>query len=278
MGAQLKRSLKVSRWGLLFLGILSWLLLFSWVPAQAFSQLGGYTCAACHQERAGVSSRTYEGRQVCPECEQASLPRCFICKIPIRGGGLHFSDGRRNCDLHSQRVVTTQSEVERYFREAWSLIARYVSPQIKCDPDLTSVHIVDYNLFVERLRLSGKAGESRAHGLTLTINSGGFVTMPVSQVFVLQGLPDEHALSVIVHECGHVWQNANLMRPLDKTRNEGFCQWLSYKVNQGLGRRQQMAELLARRDPYYGVGLQVYLQLEKQLGIEGLLDYALGRD
>ena len=236
------------------------------------------TCSVCKRKVVDQAFTVYrDGLVACATCKAAGLPQCFLCRLPIREGGLVFSDGRRSCEYHSHNIVTTQAQAQTYFNKAWKLIARYVSPKITYDPRSVSVHIVDYNLFLERLRNSpNHDDESRVYGLTNTYGPSSNPQKAVSQVFLLQGLPSADALSTMVHECGHVWQQKNRKIDLDLLRSEGFCQWLSYKVNVGLRRQDQVRILLDRDDPYYGQGLQYYLQLERRGGLPAVFRYAVG--
>ncbi|MGM9999184.1 MAG: hypothetical protein ACI38Q_07330 [Candidatus Bruticola sp.] len=235
------------------------------------------TCSCCNNKPSDAQIvRLRDNLISCRKCWESKLPRCFLCNLPIINGGLVFSDGRRLCPYHSVSAVNDQHSAEVYFDKAKQLIRQYVSPSINIDDASLSIHIVDQNVLCEKMRSSGDPSPSLklTSGRTLLYKIGGRMLF---RIYVLQGLPSEDFLTTMVHECGHVWQMKNKVVPLSKRREEGFCEWLSYKVNQHLHRQTQIELLEHKNDSIYHQGLMEYLDIEKKQGRNGVLSYALGK-
>ena len=267
------------------------------------SSTGECICQQCYNKKAprcsscgrliplGEHCITYEdGAFVCDYCSKDSeLPHCFICHRPIAEGGLIFSDGRRSCQEHSKNPVNDQRQLDMYFAKAKELITKCVSPKINVERAHPVPYIVDQPTIerrhVEQVKLMGKqSDEPSLLGLTLTNKAGtGSGWQCQHRVYILQGLPAEDCLTVMVHELGHVWQNdnTNFLR-LTLRQREGFAEWVAYKVNKALHRQDQINSMLNKsRNPKlsdYSMGLRDYLNLESRYGVDGVLRYALGED
>lgn len=234
-------------------------------------------CASCHKPiLSGKYLRLRDNLYSCDKCEKAGLPRCFICDLPISSGGLVFSDGRRLCAFHSATAVNDQASAQVYFRKAKSLINQYISPSININDVVVTVHIVDQKVLAEKMRSDYDKEPSLklTCGKTLEYYVGG--GKKVYRIYVLQGLPSEDFLSTMIHECGHVWQMSHKVRRLGLRHQEGFCEWLSYKINKQLRRQTQIFLLENKKDSIYHAGLVNYLELESKKGKEGVLRSALG--
>ncbi|MGM9992439.1 MAG: hypothetical protein ACI376_06275 [Candidatus Bruticola sp.] len=234
-------------------------------------------CSCCHRKPTDAAIvRLRDNLVSCSQCWNSKLPRCFLCNLPISSGGLIFSDGRHLCPYHSASAINDQHSAEIYFDKAKQLIKQYVSPSINIDDASISIHIVDKNVLCEKMRSGGDPSPSLelTSGRTLQYKIGGRMLF---RIYVLQGLPSEDFLTTMVHECGHVWQMKNIVTPLSQRRQEGFCEWLAYKVNNQLHRQTQIQLLEAKNDNVYHKGLLEYLDLEKRRGRSAVLSYALGK-
>lgn len=234
-------------------------------------------CSNCHKPiLSGKYMRLRDNLYSCSECEKSGLPRCFICSLPISSGGLVFSDGRRLCAFHSTTAVNDQASAQVYFRKAKSLINQYISPSININDVVVTIHIVDQKVLAEKMRsdYDNEPSLKMTCGKTLEYDVGG--GKKVYRIYILQGLPSEDFLTTMIHECGHVWQMSHKVRRLGLRHQEGFCEWLSYKINKQLRRQNQILLLENKKDSIYHAGLQNYLKLESQKGKEGVLRSALG--
>lgn len=233
-------------------------------------------CSCCHKPiLVGKYMHLRDNLYSCIKCEKAGLPRCFLCNLPISSGGLVFSDGRRLCAFHSATAVNDQKSAQVYFRKAKSLINQYISPSININDVVVTIYIVDQNVLAQKMR-SGEEQDPSLKltcGKTLEYHVGG---KKIYRIYILQGLPSEDFLTTMIHECGHVWQLSHKVRRLGLRQQEGFCEWLSYKINKQLRRQTQISLLENKNDSIYHAGLQEYLALEKQKGKKEVLRSALG--
>lgn len=233
-------------------------------------------CSNCHNPiLSGKYMRLRDNLYSCEKCEKAGLPRCFLCNLPISSGGLVFSDGRRLCAFHSASAVNDQKSTQVYFRKAKALIKQYVSPSVDIDNVDVTIHIVDQNVLAEKIRSEYEQEPSLklTCGKTLEYRLGN---KKIYRIYILQGLPSEDFLTTMIHECGHVWQMSHKVRRLGLRHQEGFCEWLSYKINKQLRRSTQISLLENKNDSIYHVGLLNYLDIEAKLGKDGVLRGALG--
>ncbi|MBQ7501083.1 protein DA1, partial [bacterium] len=230
-------------------------------------------CSVCGKKAIGKYTVTGYGHFIaCSDCMARKAPKCFLCSLPVIKNGVKYSDGRYACKYHCNDAITTQKQLKPYLRRAWKLIGAYVSPRLKTIPEYLTVHIVD-ETSLKNAHNKDRDELSMIFGMTHTFPRGDTVMF---QIWILQGLPPNELDSTMVHECGHVWlrMHAEGLKG-DTPREEGFCEWLSYKVNLGLGREDLAKQIDSRRDKLYGEGFQMYKKIEQKSGINGVLRYAL---
>jgi hypothetical protein len=75
---------------------------------------------------------------------------------------------------------------------------------------------------------------------------------------------------VLAHEYAHAWQNERCPPDAPLEIQEGFAEWVSFKLLQSWGCGKRMARML-RRDDLYGLGLQKMLEWERREGAPGVL-------
>jgi hypothetical protein len=75
------------------------------------------------------------------------------------------------------------------------------------------------------------------------------------------------------HELTHAWQSSNC--PLqDRMLTEGFAMYCEYKFLQAIGEKAFAESLLRIKDPDYGDGLRLFVEVEKKNGVQGAIEYA----
>jgi hypothetical protein len=84
-------------------------------------------------------------------------------------------------------------------------------------------------------------------------------------IFVEYGLPQIVLLEVLAHEYAHAWQSENCTAGASPEVQEGFAEWVSYKLLEGWGCYRR-SERMLRRDDVYGRGLKLMLQWESEGG------------
>ena len=89
-------------------------------------------------------------------------------------------------------------------------------------------------------------------------------------IFIEHGLPRIVLLEVLAHEFAHAWQSEQSPPDAPLEVQEGFAEWVSYKLLESLGCHKRMARIL-KRDDLYGQGLQQVLAWERESGVAGVL-------
>lgn len=95
-------------------------------------------------------------------------------------------------------------------------------------------------------------------------------------VYLLKEQACDEVLATLLHELTHAWQMENC--PVQSPElAEGFARWVEYKGLQYAELYLLADRLLQVRDPWYGLGLHKWLELEDKIGISGCLQYARNR-
>ena len=96
-------------------------------------------------------------------------------------------------------------------------------------------------------------------------------------IYLLNGVPEERLVTVSAHEYAHAWhaeRHPHYSQTSPEMR-EGFAEWVAYKVAQQARRVTQTATLEQPTSSIYYSGLRKFLDLERRVGVAGVLDYAL---
>jgi hypothetical protein len=80
-------------------------------------------------------------------------------------------------------------------------------------------------------------------------------------IFIEHGLPRIVLLEVMAHEYAHAWQSENSPPDAPLIVQEGFAEWVAYKLLASWGCYRRSDRML-RRDDLYGRGLRVILGWE----------------
>jgi hypothetical protein len=96
-------------------------------------------------------------------------------------------------------------------------------------------------------------------------------------IFVEYGLPRIVLIEVMAHEFAHAWQCENGERDQQPETQEGFAEWVAYKLLEGLGCRRRCERML-RRDDLYGHGLRKMLKSESEGGKTAVFRLAMSSE
>ena len=236
---------------------------------------------------------------ICDDCWENKLSKCAVCGVPVAIGGASRADGAKLCGVHAlpsnPRVLDPNKGAEAlnivlpsgsdsdpivrdeqlvpYFQLAQAYIIRYVSPRLDISANPPALRVEDDT--------GGHVGGSTWGLATYQYMkySGGAAYKYNFVIYILKGLYPQDAMSTLCHEMAHIWhyRNANT-DGFSKRKMEGFAEWVCYKVNKGLGRDWQMAGLIRKNSEDYRGGLQDYLKIESESGVEGVLRYAVSRE
>jgi hypothetical protein len=92
-------------------------------------------------------------------------------------------------------------------------------------------------------------------------------------VYVQKGLSRPRFKAVAAHEMVHAFEReAGLLRSHYSLR-EGFARWVEYKVLLSEGEHAEAEKLMRLRSWRTGKGIKLLLEVEKEKGVRGVLDY-----
>ena len=106
------------------------------------------------------------------------------------------------------------------------------------------------------------------------IEVGGFYRpFAPESIWVVSGRPRGLLMGDLAHELAHAWQSTN--SPLqDRKIKEGFAMWCQYKTLVSLGREDMARQYARLKDPDYGGGLRMFLKIEEEKGLAGVIEFA----
>lgn len=219
---------------------------------------------------------------VCMRCRDA-LPQCFLCSLPCDGerGGVAFADGRFACRLHATGGVTDSARARQIFSRARRELASTFGGVLDIKTPIQGVLLVDVQGLIQAARQSGhnpSLSNGRVLGIAtvVLVSRQGRRTMDPSTVHLLNNVPEDRLLTVCTHEYAHVWHAEN-HKDYSQTQpvlREGFAEWVAYKVAQKHGRTGQMKLMMNPNGGVYYQGLLKFLELERQKGVPGVLQFA----
>ena len=135
--------------------------------------------------------------------------------------------------------------------------AKWLGMQLRRPCQLRLVSRRQLMSLLEKSSLHSLDADSRGRCFGLFIREGDH-----RSIFVEYGLPQIVLLEVMAHEYAHAWQSEQC--PPDDTGEvqEGFAEWVAYKLLEGWGCWRRSNRML-RRDDLYGRGLKLMLQWEQ---------------
>lgn len=210
-------------------------------------------------------------------------PACFLCASPAdpKNAAMQLPDGRQLCGRDRQTAVFSPQRARELFVIATSEVVSALGPRMALKVPVRDVKLVDVPGLVTASRgqyQSASVAGGRILGLTqLVLKSRGSErwTEPAT-VYLLNGVPEERFVTVSAHEYTHAWHGENHPRYSETSpeMREGFAEWVAYKVAQHARRTQQTALLNLPIPSIYYTGLKKYLDLERRVGVEGVLRHA----
>ncbi len=237
-------------------------------------------CLQCYQERLRctacdmqVGSQAFmlegESQIYCKLCFE-QRPRCDTCGRPV---GAHYwtrTDGRKLCDRCQSTAVSDPAYAHALYRWVRATLARSLGMTLRnpCQLKLANRH--QLLELIEKSSLHSLDADSRGRCFGLFIREGAH-----QAIFVEYGLPQIVLLEVVAHEYAHAWQNENCLGELAPETQEGFAEWVAYKLLQGWGCHRRSQRML-RREDIYGRGLKIMLEWEKEGGQAGVFRRVMG--
>ncbi len=187
-------------------------------------------CAVTDQQIKGEYLYDFWGNNYIKSLE-GKIPRCDYCGRFISdattGGGITYADGRHICNICRPDAIHDLTTARKLLEDAKTWLARL---DIVIDYDKIGLHLVDRN----RLRqLSGSGNDNEMGFVEYEYSSyANVVVMKKLDIYILEGIPRLHFISVAAHELMHIWQYLHGKIDNDPVLSEGSCNYASYLVLQ----------------------------------------------
>lgn len=194
----------------------------------------------------------YQETWFCLDCYWQASGRCRFCqeKKP--------PDGDTRCRQCLSKRVQTQAVAQDLLDEV----------QWFCRDELGLVVKQPY-----KLKLADTAAaipKLHTDAYTLSLSTVGLWVPRERTMWAVKGYPFWFTSAVLAHEHAHAWQQENCPAQTQDLL-EGFAAWVEWRVVQNLGYASFAENMFRLPCPIYGRGLRRCLQLEQQVGAEGLL-------
>lgn len=227
-------------------------------------------CASCHRQ-VGTQAFMLEGeaRIYCRHCFE-DRPRCDTCGAPVGTQYWTRPDGRTLCDRCQSTAVSDPAQAHALYDQVRAGLAGTLGMSLREPCQLKLVNRRQLHELIEKSSLHNLDADSRGRCFGLFIREGRH-----RAIFVEYGLPQIVLLEVLSHECAHAWQSENWRSGTPPEVQEGFAEWVSYKLLQSWGCKRR-SERMLRRDDLYGAGLKLMLDWERESGPEGVFARAAG--
>lgn len=197
----------------------------------------------------------------CPDCEKKT-PKCDCCGLPAGNSPVILSDGRKICpDCESTAVKDIDSVKFIYDAVATFLKKEY-------NMAIGHVNQISFKELSEMEKL-GKlvpgSDENKSIPLGLFMRTGDNF-----DIYVQKNLPRSLLTGVLAHEYAHSYMsNVNSAKIDNMEINEGFAEWIRYKVLAYIGDNAGM-KLIEKRTDVYGRGYQLFKRAEDEKGLGGV--------
>lgn len=218
-------------------------------------------CSSCNVHVGNQAVMLRGGRQVyCAPCFE-QRPRCDTCGRPV--GALYWlhRHGRKLCDPCQSTSVGQTAHAHILYKRVRSGLMRALGMKLGEPCQLKMAGRRQMLSLIDKSTLHSLDADSRGRCFGLFLREGRH-----RAIFVEYGLPQIVLLEVMAHEYAHAWQSERCAANLPPEIQEGFAEWVAYKLLQSWGCRYRTARML-RRDDVYGRGLQMMLGWEEEGGV-----------
>ena len=213
---------------------------------------------------------TGEQKEVCSDC--IKLPRCYICGMPIKEGGVQLPDGRWLCARDAKTVVLKADDVVQICAEVREDLDRLFS-RFTAFPTNVDVNVIDRIDVNSMFNTEGNMFESPdLLGCIHPVTVNGRTRYKMS---VLVGMPLAQVKETCAHEYSHAWVGENVPRErrarLGRDAEEGFCELIGYLLMDSQNEDQEKERVL--RNHYTRGQINLFLEAEQRYGFDEVLDW-----
>lgn len=231
-------------------------------------------CSVCRQIITGQYLIDHWGNKYHAHHRQ-EIEGCSFCgrllSDPKANGGQAFDADHHICGTCSQDAVTSETTADRLVKQARALLAK---AGIVVEHDN-----IEFEL-ISRAEFSKLAGRTNTDSFGLThyekTTSWAMLEDKTFTIYLLQGQPSRHFMSVAAHELMHVWLYLNAPDDGESTLVEGSCNYAAFLVLNRLG--DEIAGYVVKQlleDPglVYGDGFRRVKKLVDNRGVDYWLEH-----
>lgn len=232
-------------------------------------------CAICGKEIRGASyivtdTVTGEKKLVCSDC--VKLPRCAICGLPVKDGGVELPDGRHLCARDAKTAVLDADDAGRICAQVKDdldrLFSRFTS--FPTNVDVSVIDRIDVQSMFDTRGNSFESPDLLGCIRPETINNTTRYKMSLLTGVTLAGLK-----ATCAHEFSHAWVGENVPKErharIARDAEEGFCELVSYLLMDSQGEEGQKKFILQNR--YTRGQVELFIEAEKRYGFDEILDW-----
>jgi hypothetical protein len=232
-------------------------------------------CAICGKEIQGAvyiatDKVTGEKKLVCSDC--IKLPRCAVCGLPVKDGGVELPDGRRLCARDAKTAVLDAGEAGRISAQVKDDLDRLFS-RFTSFPENVDVSVIDRIDVQSMFDTRGNSFESP--DLLGCIRPETINNTTRYKMNLLTGLPLVELKATCAHEFSHAWVGENVPKErharLARDAEEGFCELVAYLLMDSQGEEGQKKFILQNR--YTRGQVELFIEAEKRYGFDQILDW-----
>ena len=205
----------------------------------------------------------------CYNCADTAK-RCDTCRLPVEFTQKPLSDGRYLCSYCYYYAVKSPEFTGKQYNDVIGLLSRNLNLSIKKRPNL---YVIDKDKFRSVHRDSSQDELGLFTGKKEIISGYAFKKSKIldTKIYILSFLSDKINLWTLAHESAHAWYFENSDENLPEMLNEGFAEWVAYKIAGQYCDRNMLNYFLTRND-VYGKGLNLFIERERKQGIKGIFE------
>jgi hypothetical protein len=235
----------------------------------------GDICAICGKPIQGsvyiaTDKVTGEKKLICSDCVR--LPRCIICGLPVKEGGLELPDGRYLCARDAKSVVLTIDDARQICSQVKDDLDRLFSrfTFFPTNVDTTVIDRVDVDSMFIREGNNFESPDLLGCIRPETVNDQTRYKMSL-----LTGLPVAQLKETCAHEYSHAWVGENVPKErrarLGRDAEEGFCEMVGYLLMDSQNEEVEKKRVLQNR--YTRGQIDLFIEAEKRYGFDQVLDW-----
>ncbi len=235
----------------------------------------GDVCAICGKPIYGTvyimtDQVTGEKVLVCSDC--IKLPRCSICGLPVKDGGVELPDGRYLCARDAKTVVLKAEDIEQICGQVKDdldrLFSRFTS--FPTNVDVTVIDRIDVNSMFNTEGNSSESPDLLGCIRPVTVNNQTRYKMSL-----LIGMPLAQLKETCAHEYSHAWVGENVPKErrarLGRDAEEGFCELVGYLLMDS--QNEAVEEKRVLQNHYTRGQIDLFIEAEQRYGFDEVLDW-----